>query len=197
MISSRNIKINTLLTVYKDSRTVFRLVDIAMLTGESNFMQINKKLNYYVQTGKLLNPRKGIYAKPGFNLEELGCIIYKPAYISLEYVLQQSGIVFQYDPGITVVSYLSRNIQVAGQTFRFRKIKGEILVNTDGIIRKENHVNIASPERAFLDLLYLSSNYYFDNLNPVSVPAVKRLLPLYGEKTLSEKALKLLKNDRH
>ncbi|MEX0983064.1 MAG: hypothetical protein WD577_11595 [Bacteroidales bacterium] len=184
-----------MLTIYKDPRTIFRLVDIAMLTGESDFMSLNKKLNYYVQTGNLLNLRKGIYAKTDYNTEELGCLIYKPAYISLEYVLQQSGIVFQYDPGVTVVSYLSRNIEVAGQAFRFRKIKGEILVNTEGIIRKENHVNIASPERAFLDLLYLNSKYYFDHLNPVSIPAVKKLLPLYGSKTLSERALKLLKND--
>jgi len=63
-----------------------------------------------VRAGKFLNPRKGIYAKSGFSKEELACILYTPAYISLEYVLQKAGVVFQYDPALTAVSYLSRII---------------------------------------------------------------------------------------
>ena len=50
-------------SVYNDKRTVFKLIDIAQLSGEVNFLSLNNKLNYYVRTGKLLNPRKGIYAK--------------------------------------------------------------------------------------------------------------------------------------
>ena len=104
-----------------------------MLIGETNFQSLNKKLNYYVRTGKLLNPRKGVYTKPNYDPVELACIIYTPSYISLEYVLQKSGIIFQYDSRITAVSYLSRGIEVAGTTYLFRKIKGEILLNTAGI----------------------------------------------------------------
>ncbi|MCK4922019.1 MAG: hypothetical protein KAS71_13300 [Bacteroidales bacterium] len=186
---------NVVLEIYKDIRTVFRLIDIAMLVGETDFQSLNKKLNYYVRTKKLQNPRKGIYAKTNYNPEELACSIYSPAYISLEYVLRISGIIFQYDSGITVVSYLSRSIIVSEQIYQFRKIKGMILVNSGGIEREENHVNIASAERAFLDMLYLNGNYYFDNLNPLNKTLVYKLLPLYQSKALIERVNKLLKND--
>lgn len=181
-----------MLSLYKEKRTVFRLNDIAQLVGETNFQSINKKLNYYVHSGKLLNPRKGIYAKLDFNPEELACVIYTPSYISLDYVLQKAGIIFQFDSSITVVSYLSRSIEVDERTLRFRKIKGEVLVNTAGINRQEDHVNIASPERAFLDLLYLNKEYYFDNLNPLNKRTVYKLLSIYQSKAMSYRVKKIL-----
>lgn len=168
MYSSHFINENIVFAIYKDSRTVFRLNDIALLLGETNFQSLNKKLNYYVRTGKLTNPLKGIYTKPDYKPEELACSIYTLSYISLEYVLQKSGIIFQYDSGITSVSYLSRSIKVSGNMFSFRKIKGEILVNFAGIIRQANHINIASAERAFLDLMYLNTECSLDNLNPLN-----------------------------
>ena len=195
MFSSPQIKADIVLAIYRENRTVFRLNDIAILAGESNFQSLNKKLNYYVRTGKLENPRKGIYSKPGYNLEELACTIFTPSYISLEYVLQKAGIVFQYNSQLTSVSYLSRNIEVENQPFVFRKIKVSALVNTLGIIRQTNHINIASPERAFLDLLYLEKDYYFDNLNPLDKDLVHKLLPLYQSKALSQNVTKLIKND--
>jgi hypothetical protein len=192
MFSSRIIKTDIVLAIYKESRTVFRLKDIAILVGEERFQSLNKKLNYYVQTGKLENPRKGIYAKSGYNTEELACSIFTPSYISLEYALQKAGILFQYDSRITSVSYLSRKVEVSDQSFIYRKIKGSALVNTLGIIRQTNHVNIASPERAFLDLLYLEKDYYFDNLNPLNKDLIRKLLPVYQSKGLSETVTKLI-----
>ncbi|MEI6141715.1 MAG: hypothetical protein WCP85_20760, partial [Mariniphaga sp.] len=112
MFSSQIIESNLVLAVYQDARTAFRLNDIAQLVGETDFQTINKKLNYNVHTGKLQNPRKGIYTKPNYNPEELACILYTPSYISMEYVLQKAGVIFQYDSGITTVSYLSRCIEV-------------------------------------------------------------------------------------
>lgn len=192
MISSRNNSNDLVLAIYQDIRTVFRLNDIAILTGETNFQSLNQKLNYHVRTGKLQNPRKGIYAKPAYNAEELVCTIYTPSYISLEYVLQKAGIVFQFDSGISLISYLSRTIEVENQTYVYRKMKGEILVNTAGIIRQNNQVNIATAERAFLDLLYLNAESYFDNLSPLNKYLVYKLLPVYHSKVLTMRVNKLL-----
>ena len=194
MFSSPNTKTNIVLAIFKDNRTVFRLKDIAMLVGESDFTSLNKKVNYAVRTGKLQNPRKGIYTKPAYKPEELACSIYTPSYISLEYVLQKTGIIFQYDSQITVVSYLSRNIVVENQVFSFRKIKGSVLVDTAGINRQNNHINIATAERAFLDMLYLDKNFYFDNLNPLKKETVHKLIPLYQSKALHQRVNKLLSN---
>ena len=194
MFGSQNNNENIVLSLYKDGRTVFRLIDVAMLIGETDLQALSKKMNYYVGKGQLQNPRKGIYVKTGYNPEELACRIYSPSYISLEYVLQKAGVIFQYDTRITVVSYLSRSIKVETQSYHFRKIKGEILVNTTGLNRLSNYVNIADPERAFLDMLYLSPRFYFDNLNPLDKTLLIKLLPIYQSKALTNRLTKILQH---
>lgn len=183
-----------ILKIYNDSRTVFSINSIALLVGETNPLSLRKKLNYYVKLGELLNPRRGIYAKKDYKIEELACSIYTPSYISLEYVLQIAGITFQYDSRITTISYLSRTINIENKECCYRKIKDEILTNNLGVIR-ENNINIALPERAFLDLMYLNSEYYFDNINPLDKKLIKKLLPIYKSNTLTTRVNKLLNND--
>jgi hypothetical protein len=195
MSGSQNNNNGILPAIYQDSKTVFRLIDIAMLTGGIDFQRLNKSLNYFVRTGKLDNPRKGIYTKTSFSNEELANTIYTPSYVSLQYVLQREGVIFQYDSGITSVSYLSRNINVGNKQLSYRKIKETILVNTTGLLQKEGIVNIASPERAFLDLLYLESQFYFDNLNSLDKKLVFKILPIYESKALTRRVEKLMKND--
>lgn len=194
MFGSRNNRENIVLSLYRNDRTVFRLIDVAMLVGETNLQSLSKKLNYYIHKGQLQNPRKGIYTKPGYNHEELACCLYTPSYISLEYVLQKAGIIFQYDTQITAISYLSRTVELENQSYRFRKIKDTILTNLKGIRRQANHVNIATPERAFLDMLYLKHEYYYDNFNPLDKGFLKNILPIYQSKALTQKVNNLLKD---
>ena len=195
MFSSQRRKMDIVLTIYQDPRTVFRFNDVAQLVGETDVLSLRKKLNYYVHQGKFLNPRKGIYTKPDFNPAELACLLFTPSYISLEYVLQKEGIIFQYDPAFTLAGYLSREVEVSGHVYRYRKIKGEILVNPAGIIRLKNQVNMATAERAFLDSLYLNKSFHFDNLDAVDKRAVRELLPIYNSKALSLRADKILPYD--
>ena len=178
--------------IYKNPRTVFRIDDVALLIGVEKTPSLRTKLNYYVQNRKLLNPRKGFYAKENYNPAELACLIFTPTYISLEYVLQQAGIIFQYDSAITSVSYLSREIEADNRIFRYRQMKGEILTNTEGIILNENNINIATPERAFLDMLYLNKDFYFDNPNALDKKKVAKLLPIYNSQALTQAVNKLL-----
>lgn len=188
MNSSQNSDI--IFSIYNDKQTVFTLNDIAMLVGESDFNRINKMINYYVGKGKLLRPRKGIYVKAGYNPEELACKLYTPSYISLEYVLQEAGVIFQYDSRFTTVSYLSRTVEIEENTYTYRKIKGEIMVDMKGITRNSN-INKATAERAFLDLLYLNGETYFDNLNPINESQVYKLLPIYSSKALTSRVNKI------
>ena len=188
MVGSKDI----IFEIYRDSRTVLRINDIALLAGEVKDSALSKKLHYYIKTGKLLNPRKGFYAKTGYNPEELACLLYTPTYISLEYVLQRAGIIFQFNSSITCVSYLNRKTESDGKILSYRQVKGEILSNTAGIILNKNNINIASPERAFLDMLYLNKNFYFDNLNIINKKIVALLLPVYNSPTLTIIAKKIL-----
>ena len=77
---------NIVMALFGTNHSVFKLFDIALITGITDFQSLNNKVNYAVRTGKLLNPRKGIYAKPGYHVEEMACTVYTPSYISLEYV---------------------------------------------------------------------------------------------------------------
>jgi hypothetical protein len=185
-------QIDLILEIYKDKRTVFTLRDIALLTRESDSSRLKQRINYYVRNNSLVNIRKGIYTKEAFDPEELACRIFTPSYISLEYVLQKSGFIFQYDERMTQVSYLSRNLQAGVYELMYRKIRNEILMNTYGIIRKDNGVNIATPERALLDILYLDKDFHFDFLAGINKELVKKLLPVYNNVRLQERINKLM-----
>lgn len=179
---------NILYHILQDSKTVYRINDIAMLANVEKDSRLAKKLHYYVKTGRLRNPRRGIYTKIKYNSEELACLLFTPNYISLEYVLQRAGIIFQFDSAITNSSYLSREIIINKQLYKYRQFKGEILVNLSGINRKANGINIATPERAALDMLYLNKAFYFDNINPINKEKIAQLLSVYNSPALNKQA---------
>ena len=179
--------------IFKSSRTVFRLRDIAMLTGMQDADNLKSAVSYYAGKGVLRNIRRGIYVKDDYLAEELACRIYAPSYISLETVLSRAGVVFQYTSVINVVSYLSRTIEVDDQTIAYQKIKDAVLVEGKGVIR-QGDVNIAIPERAFLDRLYLSKNYFFDNIDPLNREVVEDLLPIYSCKALEKRVRRVMKD---
>jgi len=190
-MNSSQKEIDILFEIYKDSRTVFRINDISLLINNSDSL-LYQKLNKLVKKGKLLNIRKGIYAKENYKSEELACLLYTPTYISLGYVLQRNGLIFQYDSSITNISYLNREIYVNGQLIQYRQIKREILLNTSEIIN-QNNTNIATPERAFLDTLYLNGYFYFDNIKQLNIKKIYELLPIYDSVSLIKKTEKIIK----
>ncbi len=81
---------------------------------------------------------------------------------------------------------------VDDQSFMFRIINPELWIGMEGIEQHDN-IMIATAERAFLDMVYLSAGYcYFDNLHPLNKTKVKQLLPLYQSKVLTERVTELL-----
>ena len=188
-MSSQN---NILEVILSSRRSVFNVQSLMMLAECNDCRKLTKSLHYYVKEGKILNPRRGIYAKTTYDEKEMACSIFRPAYISLEYVLQRTGIVFQYDDTITCVSYLNRAAEIDNKTYQFRIINPELWIGLECIEQNDN-LFIASPERAFLDFVYLSAgNCYFDNLHPLNKAKVKRLLPNYRSKVLIQRVTKLL-----
>jgi hypothetical protein len=150
-------------------------------------MIVNIRLNKYAQAGKLIRIRRSLYAKDKkYEKYELATKIYTPSYISFETVLAKAGVVFQFYSQIFVASYLTREIIVDDQTYLYKRIRYPILTNHTGVESKRNYY-IASPERAFLDVVYLSKNYYFDNLSPLNWENVFRILPIYKNKSLEKR----------
>jgi len=179
------------LSLYARSEKVFTMQQISMLYPDITPSVLLQKIRRAVKAGRLIGVHRGIYAKPGYTMEELACVLYKPAYISLDYVLQRKGVNFQYDSTITMVGYLSRDVEIEGQLIRYRQIKGEIMVNTLGIEQRGN-INIATAERAFLDTLYLFPNYYFDHIGALNKRFIQQLLPIYNCATMNERVKKIL-----
>lgn len=183
---------NVLEVILNSTRSVFNVQSLRMLTECEDSQKLTKSLHYYVKEGKISNPRRGIYTKATYDEREMACSLFRPAYISLEYVLQRAGVVFQYDDTITCVSYLNRIAEVDEKIYQFRIINPELWIGMEGIEQNDN-ILIATPERAFLDMVYLSAgNCYFDNLHPLNKMKVKQLLPLYQSKVLTERVTELL-----
>lgn len=179
-------------TILESPRTVFTVQSLIMQTGCNDSGRLTKSLHYYAKEGRIRNPRRGIYTKQKYDAQEMACSLFRPSYISLEYVLQRAGVVFQWDDSVTCVSYLSRSVEVDGKQYLYRKISLELWIGMEGIEQRDN-IAIATAERAFLDMVYLSAgNCYFDNLRPLSVKRVRALLPLYQSKKLNERVATLL-----
>jgi len=175
----------------RKDQTVFSFKDLLLEWAPVKRSTAEARIAYYVKTGALYHIRRGLYGKDkGYSRHELANKIYKPSYISFETVTAQSGMTFQYYSTIFLASYVSRDINCDGQNYSFKKMRNDILADSRGVeIRKE--FSIATPERAFLDILYRSKDYYFDNLGSLDWNKVTEILPLYrGGDTLTKKVEK-------
>jgi predicted transcriptional regulator of viral defense system len=187
-------KNNNLLELMRSKKTIFTINDLALIWNITNVDFIRKKIYRYIKTGKMYSIRRGIYSKEkNYDKFELANRIYTPSYISFETVLAKAGIIFQYYSQIFIASYLSRELTIDVQIYEFRKLKNSILTNSIGIEVKDNYY-IASPERAFLDVIYLNKEYYFDNLVNINWDKVLEILPIYdGNKRMESKVKKYKK----
>lgn len=181
-----------ILDIYNSKNTVFSIKDIALLWGESDRKLVKMRVYRYVKTGKLRSIRKGLYVKDkNYNKNELATKIYIPSYISFETILGRAGVTFQNYSQIFVASYLTREVIVEEQTYSYRKIKELVLTNNIGIEHKDNF-SIATPERAFLDMVYLNKDFHFDNLSILDWDKIMEILPIYSNKRM-EKEIKFFK----
>ena len=103
---------------------------------------------------------RGIFGiNNNYNPQDLARSIYIPSYISFETVLRENGVIFQHYNTVFVAFKWSKELRIDKNIFSFRKLKDTLLFNSSGIIHKDNYT-IASPERAFLDMIYLFPNYF-------------------------------------
>ena len=170
--------------LYKSPKTVLTNKDISLLWQETDSLNLNAKIAYYVKRKALIRLTRGVFAKgKDFNPKELATSIYIPSYISFETVLRESGIIFQHYQSIFVASKWPKDIKIGGYDIVFRKLKDIVLFNSTGIICKDNYC-IATPERAFLDTVYLFPDYYFDDLRSIDWDKCSDLVKIYDNKQL-------------
>jgi len=171
------------------SQTVFTTQELRLLFPLLKQRELQNKLYYAIQTGKIQTVRRGVYVKKKYNSFELANKLYTPSYISFETVLSKEGIIFQSESLIRVASYLTREITVDNHTISYRTIPKEVLTNAQGI-QSITHASIATKERAFLDAVFLYKDYHFDSLRPLNWDVVKTLTPIYHTKAFQDRVNK-------
>lgn len=178
----------------RSSQTIFSTKDAALLWREADSSVVTDRLKKYVKSGKLYRAYRGLYAKDqNYDSFELATRIYTPAYVSFETVLTRVGVSFQYYGNIFVASYVNREISVGEQKITFVRMKDYVLSNISGIEHKDGYA-IATRERAFLDRVYVSKDYHFDNLAHLNWDKVFAILPIYHNKRLEKKINEYYKN---
>ncbi|MDD3480909.1 MAG: hypothetical protein PHW75_01635 [Patescibacteria group bacterium] len=170
--------------LYKSPKQVLTTKDLALIWNERNSNNLKAKISYYVKRGSLVRLSRGVFAKDqDYDPRELATNIYAPSYISFETALSEAGFIFQYYESIFLAGPFSKTRKIEGKDFIFRKLKDVLLYNPKGIVNKGTY-SIAGPERAFLDMIYLFPDYFFDNLNGLDWEECRELVREYNNKSL-------------
>ena len=168
-------RINELL---KLDRKLYHTNDLATLWGVSNRHNLYMTITRYVDRGILYPVFKGLYSTvplSQLNPLELGkAIIHRYTYLTTESVLSRAGIISQTVYDYTFVADQSKRVSIGGWSFRFRKLKDEVLYHPSGI-ENQDGIFIASVERAVADMLYFNPEYHFDLREAIDFDKVKSI----------------------
>lgn len=167
----------------------FSFSDIRKIAGMED-ASLKVSLSRIVKRGELIRLSKGIYAVDAFKMdwEQFAGETYSPSYISFESALARYNILSQQPASIILATTRRGKImELKEKTIIYRHIMPRLFW---GYEREENRL-IAEPEKAFLDLAYLSLNGYakFDpeemNLNFLNKKKTKIYLKKFNSTRLS------------
>ena len=179
--------------LYQSSKTILTNRDLALIWQATSPDNLKAKIAYYVKQKVLVRLARGIFAKDSnYNVKELATSIYTPSYISFETVLREAGIIFQHYDTVFVAGPWPKTMTIDQTTITFRKLKDLVLFSSVGIDNQDNY-SIASPERAFLDTIYLFPEYYFDNLGSINWEKCFELVLIYDNQQLIKRLKKYQK----
>ncbi|MCX6761732.1 MAG: hypothetical protein NTY33_02705 [Candidatus Moranbacteria bacterium] len=112
-----------------------------------------------VKAGKIIALIKGYYCQDLAKVDfpKLALEIYAPSYLSFEWALGQTGVLSQKSYALTLATTKrAHQVEITDLTFIYRHLRADLFF---GYEIKEGYL-IAQPEKAFLDLAYLSLNGY-------------------------------------
>jgi len=167
-------------------KTVFTKQDLSLILWITNENTLRNFIVRMIHSNIFQNPYQWIYTFAHYDLFEFASKIKKNSYISFETVLRKAGVIFQeYGNTIFLATDNSVEKNAIGYTFKGIKIKDEILYNPLWLIKK-NWYYLASTERAICDRLYVSKNYYFDNLSEIDKERLWDIAQIYNKRVILE-----------
>ena len=116
-------------------------------------------LFHHCRTGLFVRLKNGLYALSSHfpSEEEIANRLYQPSYLSFEYVLARHGVIPEAVYSLTsATTKSSRRFEVEGKAYEYSTIKKQAFIGYRQEKRGKSIILVASPEKAFVDTLYLS-----------------------------------------
>lgn len=128
-----------------------------------NEKNILVQIAFWIKKGYIKRIKKGLYvltkAENEIGPMAMSSKIYEPSYLSLEFALNYYGIIPDI-PGTytSVTSKKTMNYKNQFGNFSYQKIKGELFAGYTTLTDKNVSFNIATPEKAIMDFIYLNKS---------------------------------------
>jgi predicted transcriptional regulator of viral defense system len=135
-----------------------------LLAGRGTPNSVRRQLDRWVKSGRLIQLRRGVYSvAPPYRAEEPHLFLVanhlrKPSYVSLQSALSYYGMIPEVVPVTTsVTTGRPETLETPLGSFVFRHLKKIAFFGyADTEISRGQSAFLASPEKALLDLLYLT-----------------------------------------
>lgn len=135
-----------------------------LLAGRGTASSVRRQLDRWVKTGRLFQLRRGVYSvAPPYQAEAphpflVANHLRKPSYVSMQSALSYYGMIPEFVPATTsVTTGRPEELQTPLGRFAFRHVKKTAFFGyNQREISRGQSVFLASPEKALLDLLYLT-----------------------------------------
>jgi len=182
----------TSVTILRQLPPMFRYADVEKFTPNANVF-----LTRLQAKGMVERISRGVYlntlreARP--DIEEIACFLRIPSYISCEWALNRHGVILQSPAVCTVLTLQSsvgksRNIATGGVTIEFSRIAPKLFTGFEG----KDGYNLATPEKALLDAIYLrkhvpfADELDFDAIDHDQLELLAQAFPAMVKKRLNE-----------
>lgn len=137
---------------------------VGFLAAGSSPEKIRLQISRWVNDGKVIRLHKGLYTlsepyrKTDFQPFCIANSLKKASYVSLQSALSWHGLIPEYVPSVTCVTTdRPQTIETPIARFEFRHISDKYFWGYQEILLKSEQTSfIASPEKALLDILYLT-----------------------------------------
>lgn len=165
---------------FADARKITQLDDASLRVAISRL----------IKAGEIVGLTRGYYCtdKSSVDWQKMALEIYAPSYLSFEWALGQYDILSQKTYALTLATTKRAKQMELGDTIaNYRHMREDLFF---GYILQDGYL-IAEPEKAFLDLAYLSLNGYakFDaeemNLKLLDKNKIKEYLKKFGSMRLN------------
>ena len=139
-------------------KSYFSFADLKKISNLSD-ESLKVAISRMIKNREIIKLRKGIYTLDisKISWENFAIEMYSPSYLSFEWVLAKYNILSQKPVNLTLATAKrSRKIITPQNVIIYHHLQPKLFW---GFTREENYL-IAEPEKAFLDLAYLSLNGY-------------------------------------